>query len=119
MEVNREYKSGMFAKLFSDGEALIDLYNAISGSTLPGDTSVDITTLTNVLFNTWRDDVAFLLGDRLVILVEHQSTINYNMPARMFIYAARIYENLIDNLKSRHKIYLLNTKMPTNTVSKP
>jgi hypothetical protein len=40
------------------------------------------------------NDVSFLIGDRLVVFVEHQSTINYNMPLRMFIYGGRIYEKI-------------------------
>ena len=44
MSVNREYKSDVFTELFSDPEMLITLYNAVSHSSLPLDTPVDITT---------------------------------------------------------------------------
>ena len=97
MSVNREYKSSLFTTLFSDAETLLSLYNAMSGSDLPLDTPVEIATLEDVLFNFRRNDVAFVLGDKIVILMEHQSSISANMPLRLLIYVARVYEKLIDN----------------------
>ena len=96
MSVNREYKNSLFTTLFNDTEKLLSLYNAVSGSNLPADTSVEITTLEDVLFNYRRNDVAFVLDDRIVILIEHQSSISANMPLRLLIYVARVYEKLID-----------------------
>ena len=97
MGVNREYKDSLFTTLFDDAETLLALYNALSGSDLPLDTPVEIATLEDVLFNDRRNDVAFVLGDKIIILVEHQSSISANMPLRLLIYVARVYEKLIDN----------------------
>jgi predicted transposase/invertase (TIGR01784 family) len=97
MSVNREYKNSLFTTLFNDAEKLLSLYNAVSGSNLPLDTPVEIATLEDVLFNYRRNDVAFVLGDKIVILIEHQSSISANMPLRLLIYVARVYEKLIDN----------------------
>ena len=72
MSVNREYKNSLFTTLFNDTEKLLSLYNAVSGSDLPTDTPVEIATLEDVLFNYRRNDVAFVLGDKIVILIEHQ-----------------------------------------------
>ena len=95
MSANREYKSSMFTTLFSDTGKLLSLYNAVSGNDLPLDTPLQIATLENVLFNNRRDDIAFVLGDKIVVLIEHQSSINENMPLRMLIYVARVYERPI------------------------
>jgi len=97
MSVNREYKSTVFTALFDDKEKLLSLYNAITGSDFPDDTFVKIATLDDVLFTDRRNDIAFVLEDKIVILVEHQSTISENMPLRLLIYLARVYEKLIDN----------------------
>ena len=97
MSVNREYKNSLFTTLFNDAEKLLSLYNAVSGRDLPADTPVEIVTLEDILFNYRRNDVAFVLGDRIVILLEHQSSISANMPLRLLIYIARVYEKLIDN----------------------
>jgi predicted transposase/invertase (TIGR01784 family) len=97
MGVNREFKNSLFTTLFDNAEKLISLYNAVSGSNLPLDAPVEIATLEDVLFNYRRNDVAFVLGDKIVVLIEHQSTISANMPLRLLIYVARVYEKLIDN----------------------
>ena len=68
MSVNREYKDSLFTTLFNAAEKLLSLYNALSGSELPLDTPVEIATLDDVLFNHRRNDVAFVLGDKIVIL---------------------------------------------------
>jgi len=97
MSVNREYKNSLFTTLFNDTDKLLSLYNAVSGSDLPSDTYIEIATLEDVLFNYRRNDVAFFLNDKIVILIEHQSSISANMPLRMLIYVARLYEKLIEN----------------------
>jgi hypothetical protein len=97
MGANREYKNSVFTTLFSDIGRLLSLYNALSGSNLPINTIVKIATLKDVLFTDRRNDIAFVLDDKIVILIEHQSTINENMPLRLLIYVARLYEKLIDN----------------------
>jgi len=96
MSTNREFKNSVFATLFSDPKRLLSLYNAVSESQLPADTPITIATLDDVLFTDWRNDVAFVINDKIVILVEHQSSISGNMPLRLLIYVARVYEKLID-----------------------
>ncbi len=44
------------------------------------------------MFNGQLNDVAFVLDGKLVVLMEHQSTLNNNMPLRMLIYMGREYE---------------------------
>ncbi|MBO5825267.1 MAG: Rpn family recombination-promoting nuclease/putative transposase, partial [Treponema sp.] len=41
------------------------------------------------------NDIAILVDDRLIVLVEHQSTINENMPLRLLEYVSRIYEQIV------------------------
>jgi hypothetical protein len=94
---NREYRASLFVSLFSEPEKLIELYNALSGTDYPPDTQVEIATLNDVLFMDRINDLAFVLGGKLVILVEHQSTINENMPLRFLIYLGRVYEKIIDS----------------------
>ena len=96
MNANREFKNSVFTTLFNDPEKLLSLYNAVSGNQLQADTPIVIATLDDVLFTDWRNDIAFVLNDKIVILVEHQSTISGSMPLRLLIYMARVYEKLID-----------------------
>ena len=100
---NRMYKASMFVDLFSEPEKLIELYNAIEGTDYPPDTKVEIATLGDALFMDRINDLAFVLGGKLVVLVEHQSTLNENMPLRFLIYLGRVYEKIIDSGMLYHR----------------
>jgi len=102
MEVQREFKSTVFAKLFSEPEALIELYNALSGSNYNASTKIEINTLEDVLFTDQRNDVSFIIDGKYVLLLEHQSTINANMPLRLLMYIARVFEKITDERAIYH-----------------
>jgi hypothetical protein len=106
MGSNRQYKDSVFSFLFSDPAALRELYGAITGIELAQDTPVTINTLEGVLYKTLKNDISFELAKKLVILVEHESTINPNMAIRLLMYIARVYEKLTAgrNLYGRKKL---------------
>jgi len=95
MSANTKFKASLFTFLFSDTEVLRELYSALEGISLPPDIPVTINTLENVLFMGRVNDISFEIGGKLVVLIEHQSTINPNMALRLLMYIARLYERLI------------------------
>jgi DNA-binding transcriptional regulator of glucitol operon len=95
MGANTKYKDSVFSVLFSDPSALRELYGALEGITLPPDIPVTINTLQDVLFMERINDISFTVGDKVVVLLEHQSTINPNMALRLLMYIARIYEKIL------------------------
>ena len=97
MGAKREYKATLFSELFSDKDRLRELYNALANTDYGEDTPIEINTLENVLFNDLRNDVSFTIGGKYVVLLEHQSTINRNMPLRCLMYIARVYEQITDD----------------------
>ncbi len=99
MDTNVKYKSSLFSFLFSDPDLLRELYCALDNVTLPADVPVTINTLQDVLFMDMLNDISFSIGDKLVILIEHQSTINPNMALRLLMYVARVYEKMLNNKK--------------------
>jgi hypothetical protein len=98
-KVNRNHKNSVFSSLFSDPDVLRELYSAIEGVTVPPDIPVDINTLTDILYKERINDVSFTIDNRLVILIEHQSTINCNIPLRLLMYITHIYEKIVDRKK--------------------
>ncbi len=78
---NRNYKSTVFAMLFGERERLLRLYNAISGKNYQDPEALEINTLENAIYMGMKNDLSFLIDDRLS-LYEHQSTVNPNMPLR-------------------------------------
>jgi len=110
MNINAGYKNSVFSLLFSNPEAVRELYGAIEGVVLPPDTPIDINTLSSVLYMDQINDLSFTVGSFLVVIMEHQSTINPNMPLRLLMYIAHVYEKIINrSLLYRTKL----EKIPT------
>jgi hypothetical protein len=91
MEANREYKSSVFSEVFGNEAALRELYCAIEGVELPPDVKITVEKLQNVLFFGAINDLSFEIGGKLIVLAEHQSTINPNMPLRLLEYITKLY----------------------------
>jgi len=102
-KANRNHKNSVFSSLFSNPDVLRELYSAIEGVNVPPDIPIDINTLSNVLVMSQINDVSFLIDNRFVVLIEHQSTINENIPLRLLEYIGRIYEKIIDRDKKYQK----------------
>ncbi len=110
MLANKKYKDSVFTRLFSDKKNLIELYNAIENTNYSANTDIQINTLEDVLFMDRVNDISFIIDSKFVVLAEHQTTVNYNMPLRFLMYIARLYEKMIDN-KAIYRESLI--KIPT------
>lgn len=93
---NRNYQDSVFSKLFSNEEAALELYNALSGTNYGPETKIRITTLENVLFLEKYNDLSFTVEDRIIVMAEHQSTISPNIPLRLLGYSTDTYTKIID-----------------------
>ena len=102
MNANRKYKASLFAELFSEPNRLRELYNALAGTDYGEETIIEINTLESAFFNDLRNDVSFTIGGKYVLLLEHQSTINSNMPLRLLSYIARVFEKITDDRAIYH-----------------
>ena len=89
------HKNSVFCLLFNDPDKLRGLYNALTGLSYGKDTPVSINTLKDELFEGPRNDISFTIGGKTIVLTEHQSTINPNVPAGLLFYIAAIYEKLL------------------------
>jgi len=90
----RTYKDGIFRSLFNNEKALLELYNAITGKEYPEGTKVEIVTLEDAIFNDVKNDLAFIIDDKFINLIEHQSTLSPNIPLRMLEYIAKEYRKM-------------------------
>jgi predicted transposase/invertase (TIGR01784 family) len=108
---NREYKDSVFTLLFDEEEAIRDISGALLGEKIDPNATIEKTTLKNVLLGGWRNDLSFVLNGRLIVLVEHQSTINQNMPLRMLHYVCEIYNHLY-NKEDLYKEKKISIPMP-------
>ena len=83
---NRKYKDSVFVDLFSEDEKakenFLSLYNALHGTNLQLSCPVENIKLDNVMYMNIVNDVSCLVDDKIIVLAEHQSTINENMPSQ-------------------------------------
>ena len=112
---NRKYKDSVFVDLFSEDEKakenFLSLYNALHGTKLTATAQLKNVRLDQVLYMTFYNDVSYLIDNKIIVLVEHQSTINPNMPLRCLEYISRLYETLFES-KEKYSRKLLNIPMP-------
>lgn len=101
-KANRNHKDSVFTKLFGNTKNLLELYNAIKGTNYSEDTEIEIITLSDAMFLNQLNDIAFVIDKKLVVLMEHQSSRNENIPLRMLLYMAREYE-MITHSKDLHR----------------
>ena len=97
---NRRIKDSMFVDLFgkdvSAKENFLSLYNALHGTDLRlEDTKLEPEMIDGAVYMSYANDVAMMVNGQVVVLIEHQSTINQNMPLRLLDYVTRIYERII------------------------
>lgn len=98
-------KDSVFTNLFKDKKYLFQLYKALH----PEDTNateeqLTYVTIENILINGLYNDLGFMVGNRLVILTEAQSTWSVNIIIRVLLYLAQTYHD-----------YLAQTKQPLYT----
>ena len=108
---NRKYKDSVFTDLFGsdrDGKKnFLALYNALTGSDYKlNEVLLERKVIEQSLYKTFNNDVSWEINGKLIVLVEHQSTVNENMPFRCLEYVTRIYEGIVP-VKQRYaeKVY--------------
>ena len=111
---NRNYKDSVFVDLFAKDitakENFVSLYNALHETNLDYKTTeVKPVMIEQVLYMKYYNDIAMLIDNKIVVLIEHQSTINENMPFRILEYIARIYEKVV---KTKNKFGKKLVKIP-------
>ena len=105
----------MFVDLFSEDEKakenFLSLYNALHNTKLTAIEKLKNIRLEQVLYMTFYNDVSYLVDNKIIVLAEHQSTINPNMPLRCLEYISRLYETLFES-KEKYSRKLLNIPTP-------
>ena len=95
-EIKYAIKDSVFTLLFSEIENIRKLYQSLHDD---ADSYLDedfkIVTLENAIINGQYNDLGFTVKDRLIILVEAQSTFNPNMGVRLLMYIAKSYHDYI------------------------
>lgn len=98
-------KDSVFTNLFKDKKYLFQLYKALHPEDANAtEEQLTYVTIENILINGLYNDLGFMVGNRLVILTEAQSTWSVDIIIRVLLYLAQTYHD-----------YLAQTKQPLYT----
>ena len=90
----RKIKDSVFTNLFQDKKYLLQLYKALHPEDMDvtEDEIADVT-IKHVLIDADYNDLGFSVGNRLMVLVESQSTWTYNIIIRALMYLVQTYHD--------------------------
>ena len=112
---NRHYKDSVFVDLFSNDRTAKDnflaLYNALYNTNYQSTAILKNIRLKQTMYMSFANDVSYLVDNKIIVLAEHQSTVNPNMPLRCLEYVTRLYEH-IQNPRDRYSRALKKIPVP-------
>ena len=88
-EGNKKYRDTVFRDYFNEPVRLLSLCNAILGTQYSDVAELKINTLEGIFFDNQKNDISCTIGDTFLVLVEHQTSVNENMPFRCLSYVAQ------------------------------
>lgn len=99
---NSKYRDSVFRSYFDEPVRLLSLCNAILDTHYSDSSKLHINTLDGLFFDKQKNDISCTIDNHFLVLIEHQSTVNENMPFRCLSYVAELLNNLIAN---KDKLY--------------
>lgn len=103
-EANKKYRDSVFRDYFNEPIRLLSLCNSILNTQYSDVNELNINTLEGIFFDNQKNDISCTLEDNFLILIEHQTNVNNNMPFRCLSYVAELMNNLVvDKDKLYHK----------------
>ena len=113
-EIKYAVKDSVFTLLFSEIGNIRKLYQSLhDDADSYSDADFKIVTLENAIINGQYNDLGFTVKDRLIILVEAQSTFNPNMGVRLLMYIAKSYHDyIVENKLNIFSEKLIKLPMP-------
>ena len=97
--INIEHKDRVFKFLFGNPENkawTLELYNAINDTNYANPDDIQFNTIEDAIYLGMKNDISLIIMNE-INLWEHQSTFNPNLPMRIFLYSAKLYEKYIAN----------------------
>ena len=95
----KKYRDSLFRDYFNDKTRLLDLCNALLGEDGKDPDEIIINTLDGIFFDEIKNDISCLYRNRFLVIIEHQTSINENMPLRMLFYVAELLRQHVEPFK--------------------
>ena len=99
---NVQYRDSVFRSYFNDPVRLLSLCNAVLNTNYNNPDELNINTLEGIFFDKQKNDISCTIDNHFLVLVEHQTSVNENMPFRFLSYVTELLNNLV---KNKNKLY--------------
>ena len=99
---NSRYRDSVFRSYFNEPVRLLSLCNAVLGTQYINPDEMNINTLEGIFFDKQKNDISCTIGNHFLVLVEHQTAVNENMPFRCLSYVTELLNNLV---KNKNRLY--------------
>jgi len=114
-DTKRTIKDSVFTDLFSNKKYVADLYNALHPDENITEDLINNVTLKSIITDREYNDLGFIAGNKIIVLVEAQSSWSVNIIVRMLIYLADTYNEYIKerkfNIYGSKKINILKPEL--------
>ena len=111
-ESNAQYRNSVFCSYFNDPTRLLSLCNAVLNKNYTDPSELEITTLEGIFFDDRKNDISCKIRDNFLVLIEHQSSVNPNMPFRCLSYATELMNNLVKDKRRLYRKKLIHFPSP-------
>ena len=91
---NVKYKDSVFRDYFNNSCRLLNLCNSLLDTDYE-ESDLEINTLDANFFSGLKNDISCKLANHFLVLIEHQSSVNENMPFRCLSYVSELLNNLV------------------------
>jgi len=99
--VNRQIKDGVFRLLFETPENAAELYYALTGIECSPE-EIQVITITTTISGKLKNDLAFVVRGKVLVIGEHMSSPYANMPVRLLMYTGQLYDKWV-NMRGEEK----------------
>ncbi|MBQ2411228.1 MAG: Rpn family recombination-promoting nuclease/putative transposase [Selenomonadaceae bacterium] len=100
---NKKIRDTLFCKYVGTEQHLLAIANAIRGTHHRDASGIQINTLKGSFYSNLKNDISFVLDTLIMMLIEHQTTLNPNMPLRLLGYVDELFRLYME--PEKRKIY--------------
>lgn len=111
-DANAQYRDSVFRSFFNEPRRLLSLCNAVLGTNYKNPDKLEINTLEGIFFDSRKNDISCSIDNQFLVLVEHQSSVNNNMPFRFLAYVTELLNKLVTDKRKLYKEQLIGFPSP-------
>jgi hypothetical protein len=102
----------VFRDYFNEPKRLLALCNSLLNEKFQDTLELEINTLQGNFFSALKNDISCRIGNQFLVLIEHQSTVNENMPFRCLTYVAELLNNMAGEKSKFYSKQLVKFPVP-------